>query len=89
MKHRSSLIIIYLCLLSLFTLGMAELLLTDKEERASMTENRMLQGFPQFSAQSILNGSFMEDFEAFLSDGFFARDKIADVTDGIMGLFRL
>ena len=31
MKHRSSLIIIYLCLLSLFTLGMAELLLTDKE----------------------------------------------------------
>ena len=54
-----------------------------------MTENRMLQGFPQLSAQSVLSGSFMEDFEAFLSDGFFARDKIADVTDGIMGLFRL
>ena len=89
MKHRASLIIVYLCLLSLFTLGAAELLLTDKEERASLTENRMLQGFPQLSAQSVLSGSFMEDFEAFLSDGFFARDKIADVTDGIMGLFRL
>ncbi|MCI7136057.1 MAG: DHHW family protein [Candidatus Limivicinus sp.] len=89
MKHRASLIIVYLCLLSLFTLGAAELLLTDKEERASLTENRMLQGFPQLSAQSVLSGSFMEDFEAFLSDGFFGRDKIADVTDGIMGLFRL
>lgn len=89
MKQRASLVIVYLCLLSLFTLGAAELLLTEKDERASLSENRMLQGFPSLSVQSVLNGSFMEDFEAYLSDGFFARDKIADITDGMMGVFHL
>ena len=87
MKHRVSFVIFYLCLLSLFTLGAAELLTADKTERPSMTENRMLAGFPELTAKSLLSGDFTEGFEVWLSDAFFARDRLADFSKEVLGVF--
>ena len=89
MKHRISFVIFYMCLLGLFTLGLAELLFAAKDERPSMTENRMLQGFPEASAEALFSGSWTEDFEAWLSDAFFGRDRLADFSKRALGLFAL
>lgn len=89
MKHRASLVISYLCLLSLALLGLSQLLFADKQPRLSNSENRMLQGFPAFSLSALLDGSFAADFEAYLSDSFFARDAAASFSSGVMGLFDL
>lgn len=40
----------------------------------SETENRYLASFPTFSLASVLDGSFMKDFETYLADQFPARD---------------
>ena len=79
MKKRLSFILIYLCLLSLLTLGAGELLLVDKAARPSEAENRMLQGFPEFSRASVSSGAFMDGVEGFLSDGFFFRKDLSMV----------
>ena len=87
MKKRSLLIAVYLCLLASFTLGLGELLLADKSERPSYTENRMLQAFPTLSAGTLLDGSFMANFERWLSDAFVFRDGAAAFSDGVRSLF--
>ncbi len=85
----TSLICVYLCLLAAFSCGLGELLFADKNERPSFTENRMLKAFPTLNAGTILDGSFMDGFEAWLSDAFFFREGAADYSNGVMGLFRL
>ena len=89
MKKRASFVAMYLCLLMLFTCGVGELFFVDHASRPSATENRMLQGFPKLSFSSVFSGSFMDEFEAFLSDGFFFRDAAARFSDGVLGLFSL
>ena len=45
-------------------------------ERAfSENENRILASRPAFSAESVMDGSFMDDAESWQADQFFARDK--------------
>ncbi len=75
------LVSVYLCLLAAFSCGLGELLLCDREARPSYTENRMLQAFPAFSLRTLRSGSFMEDFEAWLSDAFFFREQAAGFTE--------
>ncbi len=89
MKHRFSFIVVYLCLLTLLCLGAGELILVDRDQRVSQTENRMLQGFPALTRESVSSGAFMDGFEVFLSDGFFFREPAARFHDGAMGLFSL
>jgi len=86
LKKRLSFIFIYLCLLALLCLGAGELLFVGKGERMSESENRMLRAFPSFSAGTLADGSFMDGFEAYLSDAFFFRDGAAAFHDGVMGL---
>ena len=80
---------VYLCLLAAFCLGLGELLLAEKEERPSYTENRMLRGFPALTAASLRDGSFMDGFETWLSDAFFFREEAAAFSDGTKTLFSL
>ena len=80
---------VYLCLLAAFSLGLGELLLAEKDERPSYTENRMLQPFPALNAGTLLDGSFMTGFESWLSDAFFFRDNAAAFSEGARGLFSL
>ncbi len=77
----------YICLLCLLTLGAGILLLGNREGGLSEAENRRLQSFPRFSAASAADGSYMEDFEAFLSDAFPGRERLIGLSDAIMGVF--
>ncbi len=51
-------------------------LLTGEDKSFSETENRPLAGKPTLSFYSLKDGSFMKDFEAYLTDQFAFRDKI-------------
>ncbi|MCR4935554.1 MAG: hypothetical protein K5990_03625 [Oscillospiraceae bacterium] len=89
MRRRFSFICVYVCLLALFCLGAGELLFLDRGERISVTENRVLQPLPALTAESVRTGRFMDQFEDYLSDGFFFRDEAAAFHDGCMALFAL
>ncbi|MDO5337132.1 MAG: DHHW family protein, partial [Eubacteriales bacterium] len=49
--------------------------LLKKDSSFSDSENRMLAQRPEFSFSSIADGSFMKDFESYVSDQFFMRDS--------------
>ncbi|MBQ2895558.1 MAG: hypothetical protein IJE26_02475 [Oscillospiraceae bacterium] len=89
MKNKFSFVLAYLCLLALLTIGVGELLFAEKETHQSHTENRMLQGFPELSQESFFSGEFMDDFESFLSDGFFGRDGVVSASQSVLALFSL
>ena len=55
-----------------------------RESRASDRENRMLAGAPELSVRSVLSGEFMDGFESWLSDSFFARDSVISLTETIL-----
>ncbi len=58
----------------LFTVSI--LSVTAKDREYSENENRYLAAAPVFSADSVMDGKFMKDTEAYLSDQFFARDLL-------------
>ena len=87
MKKTVAFISIYLCLLVLFGAGLFLLCRPEKAEVLSQEENRMLQGFPQFSVSALLRGDYMDAFENYLSDRFPARQQIVRGSDSIMRIF--
>lgn len=69
-----------LCRLMVFFLIAALLLATvvnflTPERTFSENENRLLASRPDFSAEGVIDGSFMDDVESWQADQFFARDK--------------
>lgn len=50
--------------------------LLDDDKSFSESENRVLAQMPEFSFSAIADGSFMSDFEAYLTDQFPLRDKL-------------
>lgn len=87
MKRKISFAAAYLCLLSLLTLGCWELCFAPREERISQTENRMLRAFPSLTAAALADGSYMEDFEGFLSDAFPVRDGVIGLSKRMLSVF--
>ena len=87
MKHKLSFIAALWWVLLCAIAGLFLILTANKRSRASDTENRMLAGFPEVSVQSVTSGDFMEDFEGFLTDGFFGRDSVIAATDRLLGSF--
>lgn len=87
MKHRFSFIVtlwwVLLCALAGFFL----LITANRQPRRSETENRMLAGYPEVSARSVVSGDFMTGFEDYLSDGFFERDDVIAFTERLLGRF--
>ena len=69
MKNKVLCIIV---LLSIFVLTAGLLFLPKKEYSAQ--ENRYLESFPEITLESVVDGSFMQDFETYLSDHFPFRD---------------
>lgn len=47
----------------------------NEDRLYSEKEKRMLASSPEFSKEALLDGSFMEDYEAYVTDQFVARDK--------------
>lgn len=87
MKNKTGFIVSYVCVLLFASLGIGILGFADREERISNTENRMLQGFPTLSPETVLDGSFMEDFDSYLSDAFPERDGVINASKAIMRVF--
>lgn len=60
----------------------AAFVLTEKKEM-SESENRVLAGMPKLTLSSVVDGSFMKNFESFLSDQFPFRDKVISLKTSI------
>ena len=77
----------YILLLASLTLGLFLLLFAPKDGGVSETENRTLQPFPELSGSALVSGSFMEQFEDYLSDAFPAREQLIALSDALRGVF--
>lgn len=58
----------------------------SKDKDFSDKENRYLADMPKISVSSIGNGSFMDDFETYLTDQFPLRDKCISIKTAILRL---
>lgn len=84
MKHRASFVVVVWWIIALLLVGGFLIVRSPREERASDRENRMLAGAPDASVKSILSGEFMDGFESWLSDSFFARDNVISFTETVL-----
>ena len=81
-----SIIMIWLFCLVIF--GMTGLLVLTEDKDFSESENRVLATFPKLTISTLADGSFMKDFETYLTDQFPFRDSIISaktLTDRILG----
>lgn len=60
----------------IFGVLILSIIIPDREK--SESENRMLKTFPSFSLSAVAEGSFMKNFETYLSDQFPFRDKLIE-----------
>ena len=78
---------VYECLSALIVtvilFAVSFLSLIGKDREYSENENRYLTTKPQFSWSSLMDGKFMDDAEAYLSDQFLLRDKLVSLRTGI------
>lgn len=88
-RYRLLFVISLWCALLAGAIGAALLLFAEREQRVSERENRYLAGFPAFSTQAVLDGSFMTGFEEWLSDGFFGREAIVRTSSSMLQRFSL
>ena len=58
-------------------------LFAGRDSEYSPDENRQLEGFPGISAATIMDGSFMEDFEKYLLDRFPGRTRAVLFTQAV------
>ena len=89
MKRKLSFLLLYGTLVLFGGLGALLLLFGEKAPHASLTENRMLAGFPQLSAETVRDGGFMSGLESFLSDNMLERDKLVQAASRLTALFSL
>ena len=81
-----SLIMIWFFCLIIFGVSGLHFLTADSD--FSESENRVLAQFPKLSVATIANGSFMKDFETYLTDQFPFRDGVISLktlADRIVG----
>lgn len=64
----------------LLTLTVADFLREDR--LFSPQENRVLAAKPELTRESVLDGSFMQDYEAYVTDQFVGRDKWISIKTG-------
>lgn len=89
MKNRSAFKVAIWWIFALSIAGIFLIFTSEKESRISEAENRMLQGFPKLSLKTIANDEFTTQFEGFLSDQFFMRDRVISFTNGMLDVFNV
>ena len=52
----------------MFAIGFGTLIADNKEPELSSDENRMLQGMPSLSYETVFDGIFAEEFENYMID---------------------
>ena len=75
-KKGSIISIIMIAVFCLIVFGVTGLHLLTDDKSFSESENRVLGTFPKLTVSTIMDGSFMEDFETYLTDQFPLRDGI-------------
>ena len=75
-KKGSIISIIMIAVFCLIVFGVTGLHLLTEDKSFSESENRVLGTFPKLTVSTIMDGSFMEDFETYLTDQFPLRDGI-------------
>jgi hypothetical protein len=89
LKKKGAIISIFLIwLFCLVIFGMAGLHILVEDKNFSESEDRVLASFPRLTVSSIADGSFMKDFETYLTDQFPFRDGIISAkttVDRILG----
>ena len=86
-EGKGSFLITLWWLLGCLCLGVLLVVLAPKEARPSTEENRMLAGAPVWNRETLLSGQFFSGVEDYLSDGFFGRDQVIDLTDDLLAVF--
>ena len=89
MKNKQAFTVAILWIFALAVAGIFLIFTSEKESRISDAENRMLQGFPELSVKTVFNDEFTTQFEAFLSDSFFERDRVIGFTNGLIDSFSM
>ena len=87
MKNKRSFTVAIWWIFALSIAGIFLMFTSEKEDRISDAENRMLQGFPRLTFKTVFNDEFTTQFEAFLSDSFFERDRVISFTNGLLDSF--
>lgn len=89
LRKKGAIISIFMIwLFCLIIFGTAGLHLLTDDKSFSDSENRVLGSFPKLTVSSIADGSFMRDFETYLTDQFPFRDSIISLktlSDRILG----
>ncbi len=67
--------VLLVVILSLVVLALASTLFLSPQKEYTLSERRALAQMPDVSVKTLLNGSFMKDFESFTLDQFPARDS--------------
>lgn len=75
-KHMRTLTAVMTVLFMTLLVGTSVLLLALPKKEMSETENRVLAKPPVLSLETLADGSFMKNFETYLSDHFPFRDKV-------------
>lgn len=89
LKKKGAIIsIVMIWLFCLVVFGMSGLHILTDDKSFSESENRVLASFPKLTVSSLADGSFMKDFETYLTDQFPFRDAVISaktLADRILG----
>ncbi len=66
--------------------GFALISLLKPDTGMSERENRMLEQMPEIEWSNVMDGTFQEDYETYVSDQFFLRDSWVDLSTGLQRL---
>lgn len=75
--HKGNVVFLCLTVCFCFIIGVGGLVnFIAKDRDFSESENRVLASFPKLTLSSIADGTFMKNFETYMSDQFVLRDKM-------------
>ena len=74
------------CLIAVYVLGFSLFSWIKPADEFSVSERRYLKQFPDLSIQTILNGTFMSNFESYTLDQFPLRDTFRSVKSLVAGM---
>lgn len=83
MKEKLEKIIAVSCMIIMFLVGFGTLVMDNKQPILSEDENRMLQGMPEFTYDTVFDGSFAADFEKYMIDRIPFRKQIIGLQNSI------
>jgi len=83
MKEKLEKIVAVICIIIMFAIGFTTLIMDNKESMLSEDENRMLQGMPDFSYDTVFDGSFASDFEKYMIDRIPFRKQVIGIQNVI------